>query len=247
VGPEPLASLVSSPYGEKAIRAELYGPERLDEQARRLASASVIDPRLRSARPLLDRFRENCRLLSDAHAVIAECYRLREPMGTDAEWLLDNFHIVADAMREVRIDLPRGYHSQLPKVGAVPFRGFPRIYALALSLIAHTDSLLDEANVTQFVQVYEGVTPLLIGELWAIPTMLRMGLLENLRRLAAQIMQGRCERQLAWNHARRWNAGPRTGPDADLSAPLLPDILSEPLAVHLLQALRELGPTASAG
>src|SRR5439155_5640797 len=112
----------------------------------------------------------------------------------DAEWLLDNFHIVADALREVHTDLPRGYYKLLPKLVNGPLAGFPRVYALALELIAHCDSCLDETNITRFVQAYQTVTPLTIGEVWAIPIMLRLVLIENLRRLAEQVVHSHRQR-----------------------------------------------------
>src|SRR5439155_1777309 len=107
-----------------------------------------------------------------------------------------------EVLREVRLDLPRGFYKELPKLVGGPFAGYPRIHALALSLIAHTDSNLDETHITSFVQAYQSVAPLTIGELWAVPTMLRLGLIENLRRLAAQML-------CAWDEfarAARWAA-----------------------------------------
>ena len=85
-------------------------------------------------------------------------------------------------------DLPRGYYKKLPKLANGPLAGYPRVFALALEIIAHTDSSLDEAHITRFVQAYQSVAPLTIGELWAVPIMLRLGLLENLRRLSRQMI-----------------------------------------------------------
>ena len=101
-----------------------------------------------------------------------------------AEWLLDNFHIITEALREVRTDLPPGYYDRLPKLAAGPLAGLPRVYWLALELIAHTDSALEEPTLAEFIRAYQAVTPLTIGELWAVPIMLRLVLVENLSRLA---------------------------------------------------------------
>ena len=115
----------------------------------------------------------------------------REGRGLDAEWLVDNYHIVDDVLREVEKDLPAGYDAELPKLAGEPLAGYPRVYALALALVAHTDGGLDEARLTRFVEAFQSVAPLTIGELWAVPTMLRLVLLENLRRLADQMLRGR--------------------------------------------------------
>src|SRR5581483_8765690 len=113
------------------------------------------------------RFRANGRSLRRAHRRIVAAVRADEPLTPVAEWLLDNFYIIQDVLHEVQQHLPRGYYAELLKLTAGPLAGYPRIYALALALIAHTDSSLTEPHLVHFVQTYQAVAPLTIGELWA--------------------------------------------------------------------------------
>ena len=99
-------------------------------------------------------------------------------------WFLDNFFIVFAHTREIRASMPRGYYNLLPKLRGSALKGYPRVYAIALELIAHTDGQLDQQNVEIMTREYQSVEPLTLGELWAWPVMLRMGLLENVRRMA---------------------------------------------------------------
>jgi cyclic beta-1,2-glucan synthetase len=236
--------------GNEPIRAELYGLEHLEAHARELAKSSAVIPGMAAGHPLLRRFMRNGRRLAHAHRWITEATRLQESITPDAEWLLDNFHIVEDTLREVRQDLPRGYYKKLPKLAGPSFAGFPRIYTLALELIAHTDSSLDETNLTHFVQAYQTVSPLTIGEVWAVPIMLRLGLLENLSRLAQQMLE-------AWEHRREAAACSARlvgAKDRYLQAkprPALASVLrpkadwSDAFVVRMLQELRDHGPEAS--
>src|SRR5262249_61909395 len=98
---------------------------------------------------------------------------------------------------EIREDLPRAYYYELPKLANDPFKGYPRIYALSMALIAHTDSYLDSETLRRFINAYQKVSPLSIGELWAVPISLRIALVENLRRLATRIVSSRGEREEA--------------------------------------------------
>ena len=194
--------LLVDPSTPGPIRAELLGLERLEARARRLASACVLAPRRRVNSPLLKRFMDNRRILLRARDEILGHDR-PEVHGIDADWLADNFHIVDEVLREIVQDLPRGYDVVLPKLEVGPLAGYPRVYALALTLVAHTDSELDETRITRFVQAFQQVAPLTIGELWALPTMLRLVLIENLRRLAEQMLQVWGERRRAeswWGH-----------------------------------------------
>jgi cyclic beta-1,2-glucan synthetase len=188
------------PQGMSPIRADLLGLERLEACARRLAAACKLAPPRREGSPLLREFAENERALVRAHVRIAAPGGSRGPQGLDAEWLADNFHVIEEVLREVRKDLPRGYDAELPKLACPPLAGYPRVYALALILVAHTDSELDETKLLRLVSAFQETTPLTIGELWALPTMLRLVLLENLRRLAQQALWGWDER----GRAERW-------------------------------------------
>src|SRR5260370_553756 len=196
-----LGAFFPHPHGNEPIRAELFGAEHLEAHARQLAACAAVAPVV-AGQPLLSRFRRNSRALLAAHRFISEAYRRGESFGSDAEWLLDNFHIIADGLGEIGTDLAGGYYKLLPKLANGPVAGFPRVYALALELIAHCDSCLDENNITRFVQAYQTVTPLTIGEVWAIPIMLRLVVIDNLRRLAEQVVDSHRQR----SEAKTWAA-----------------------------------------
>jgi len=62
------------------------------------------------------------------------------PVTPASEWLLDNFHLVASEVLEVRRNLPPGYYRELPKLALRELAGHARIYALAEEIIRHSDS-----------------------------------------------------------------------------------------------------------
>jgi cyclic beta-1,2-glucan synthetase len=244
--PAPVAAGSSGVFlgfaGGIPLRAELYGLDRLEAHARRLAGAAAAT--VVPGRPLLRHVAASGRALVAAHRAIADAYRRGAKFGAEAEWLLDNFHVIADALREVQTDMPAGYYRLLPKLGGGPLAGLPRVHALALDLIAHTDSSLDEANVTRYVLAFQAGVPLTIGELWAFPVMLRLGLLDNLRRLAEQVVHGYAERQAAaaWfgKHFPAEGSDRRAGSVAP-PLPTHPERWSEPFLVHLINSLRDHG------
>lgn len=104
-----------------------------------------------------------------------------------AEWLLDNFHLVEQQLRQITADLPPAYYRQLPKLAEGHLAGYPRVFSPAWAYVAHTDSLITGEVLRRFVRAYQRVTPLQIGEVWAVAITLRIVLVENMRRLAVQI------------------------------------------------------------
>ena len=195
---------------------------------------------------LLPRLEENGRKLIAAYKALAESIREEHVISPAAEWLVDNFHIVEEQVREIREDLPKGYYHELPKLAEGDFKKYPRIYALSVALIAHTDSHLDTETLRRFINAYQKVSPLSIGELWAVPISLRLALVENLRRLATRIVGARTERDAADRLADRLLAQAQRQPNELL--PLLTSrmarrkVLGRAFVVQLTQRLREQDP-----
>jgi cyclic beta-1,2-glucan synthetase len=134
-----------------------------------------------NGRAHLRRLAEHRRALSSIYIALAEDARRGEPASPAAEWLLDNFHVVASAARDVVKDLPPAFYRRLPRIAADEFAGMPRIYALALELIRTSAGHLEAQRLHRFISAFQSVTPLTIGELWAFPSALKLALVEHLR------------------------------------------------------------------
>ena len=173
------------------IRAELFGTERLEHHARTLAAAqSIANGRPLAVPKLSHRVTENAEVLLRAYRTCAQAVQAGQTIVPAAEWLLDNFHLVEQQLRQIRDDLPPGYYRQLPKLAEGPFAGYPRVFGLAWAYVAHTDSLMSGPVLAGYVRAYQEVQPLMIGEIWAIAITLRIVLVENMRRLVQQIVDG---------------------------------------------------------
>src|SRR5436190_2845882 len=196
---ESLVSLVRQPADyadEKPFQAEFFSVERLEQYALTLAAEHKTVTRKGRAQ-LLPRLEDNGRKLVATYRTLVETIRTGRPISPAAEWLVDNFHIVEEQLREIREDLPKSYYHELPKLAEGELKDYPRIYAVAVALIAHTDCRLDTTTLRRFIAAYQTVAPLSIGELWAVAITLRLALVENLRRLAVGIVRAREEREQA--------------------------------------------------
>ncbi|HJU90283.1 MAG TPA: glucoamylase family protein [Gemmatimonadaceae bacterium] len=181
------------------IRGELLGAELLADRARTLArdQRTAARPRALRRTPLLARLNQSDRILKQVNTRLGDAAAREVDVGPAGEWLLDNFHVVQEHISEVRESLPRGYYRELPELTTGPLAGYPRVYEVAITLISHTEGRIDEGNVSLFLEAFQQIAPLTIGELWAIPAMLRLGLIENVRRMALRTSQRLDEVELA--------------------------------------------------
>lgn len=170
-------------------------PFRIDVMGQEgfLQIVAAMATRSKSAKPpgfrkLLHHFRRNELQLAKACRRLTQLSLAERTLPAASEWLLDNHYIINTVIDEIKQDLPVGFYRELPALQSGHFRGYPRIYQLGVAVLAHSDSNLNVAFLQDVVNAYQEVAPFSIGELWALPTMLRLGLLENLRRLANRII-----------------------------------------------------------
>jgi len=181
---------------ERPLRSELFSADQMRRHGKMLADTHQLMP----GRPrdrLLSRLAENEVVLVGARDLLTEAVMAKLRIAPAGEWLLDNFYLIEEQIRTAKRHLPKGYSRELPRLSNGPLPGFPRVYDIALEIIAHGDGRVDPENLSSFVAAYQSVTILSLGELWAIPIMLRLALIENLRRVAALISVDRIERNRA--------------------------------------------------
>ena len=182
-------------------RPELFSQDQLEAHAGRIAAAHRLASDPRRGRPLLPVLDTSSAQLDAAYRFLTSLARTDPQPVASEEWLRDNHHVVQDQVREIRQDLPRSFYLELPKLADGPRRGYPRVYVLGQELVAHTAGRIDLETVVDFTAAYQRTSHLTIGETWAVPIMLRLALVEELRRLAAGVVATRQRRE----KARRWH------------------------------------------
>jgi len=180
---------------EPPLRAELFGVEQLARHAAALAAKHEIGAG-RARNRLLAQLDRNEEVLRDFNRATLAVDPARR-MTPAAEWLLDNFYLIEEQIQLARRHLPREYSRELPRLTNGSSGGTLRVYDLVLELISHVDAQIDATSLTAFVAAYQTVSPLKLGELWAIPIMLRLGLIENLQRVTSGLTTARQDRNLA--------------------------------------------------
>jgi cellobiose phosphorylase len=129
-----------------------------------------------------------------------------------AEWMLDNFYLIDEQIQMARRHLPRGYSRELPRLLDGPSAGLPRVFDMVLEMISHVDAQIEAGPLGAFIDSYQSVDTLKLGELWAIPIMLRLGLIENLQRIASRLDTAREDCEIAGMWVRRLQEMAETHP-----------------------------------
>ncbi len=97
------------------------------------------------------------------------------------EWLLDNRHVLEGLFESLEANLPNRFVSKLPRV-SMAHGGGAMLHADALArALLDTGALpIEPVWIADQLSAYQHHAELLIGELWALPGMLAINLLEDL-------------------------------------------------------------------
>ncbi|MCD7974008.1 MAG: hypothetical protein LUG18_15330 [Candidatus Azobacteroides sp.] len=177
------------------FRSDLFNIEQLGEYAAILAKEQRVGGGTKS-NYLLERLNDNdSKLQAFNHAALS----IKKPqyISPATEWLVDNFYLIEEQIQLARRHFPKSYSRELPTLTDGPYKGLPRIYSMAVEIISHVDAQIDEESLKSFFRSYQNVSVLKLGELWAIPIMLRLVLIENLQRIATKLQQEQLDRNLA--------------------------------------------------
>jgi cellobiose phosphorylase len=112
-----------------------------------------------------------------------------------AEWMLDNLYLIEREYKDIKHNMPASYYRGLPVIKKGILKGYPRAYHLAVELISHTDGRVDEKTVETFINAYQKNTMLTMGELWALPIMIRIALIQNISKIAERIVYAQEEKK----------------------------------------------------
>ena len=178
------------------LRAELYNTAQMADLGRSLARAHKVN---KDASPdfLIKRLAENEKILVKVRKLLVDAIKGQNVLTPGGEWILDNFYLIEEQVRIAKRHFPKGYSNGLPKLTDGPSAGLPRVYDIAIAIISHSDGRIDPENLNSFLHAYQEIVTLELGELWAIPIMLRLALIENLRRVSARIAIDRINQDLA--------------------------------------------------
>jgi cyclic beta-1,2-glucan synthetase len=181
---------------EEPLRAELFSSDQMERFGKTLARKHKINPKPAKDH-LLKRLANNEAILLKVRKLLTDSIQNKHPITPAAEWLIDNFYLLEEHIRTAQIHFPKNYSEGLPQLLDGKSTGQTRIYDIAIHIISHSDGKIDIDRLSGFINAYQTNANLELGELWAIPIMLRLALIENIRRVSSRIAIGKIDRNLA--------------------------------------------------
>ncbi|MDP4092707.1 MAG: glucoamylase family protein, partial [Bacillota bacterium] len=171
--------------------------EELEEHARKTAVEHFVDSRKNMIKWPIPRMNDNYNVIFSVYKSFNEEVRKKHTIPPAAEWLLDNFYILEEQVKIIKNDLKKSEYALLPVLKCGELKGYARVQAVAMDLIAHTDGQMDENIIYNYLKAYQSHSTLLDREIWSLPVIIRIALIENIRSICEKIR----DTQVQWNKA----------------------------------------------
>ena len=170
-----------------SIKDVLLQPEQLLNHAAQIAREHTVSGRPGYIKSLHGRLDKNFKVITEVYKSVNSHAKRGRDLTPASEWLLDNYYKIEEQVKEVRQSLTRERLRRLNILNSGILRGYPRVYAIALELISHTDGRLDHNLIVDFVKAYQRYSKLSSAEVWSLSLMTRLALIENIRHICEKI------------------------------------------------------------
>jgi|GEM_PF-4716061 len=161
------------------VRRESLNGDELRAQGAELASTHRVRALFDSGNDVIAHLVESTQTIRKGYFLFSRAAQEKKSLPAGIDWLLDNYHIIQQVQRDLKLDLSPAYYRRLPKLKRGEYRRFPRVLHLAAEYAGLTDSRFDRERFSQFIAGYQTEKSLVVSELWALPIFLRLVLLEH--------------------------------------------------------------------
>jgi cyclic beta-1,2-glucan synthetase len=153
----------------------------------------------KKGKSLLTTIKKQSTYIRESYPKINEYYYKTEDHIPAAEWYLDNYYLIKELIDELTTDLSKQFESKLRYLGSGDLAGLPRVYLLVSEYLKGREQEINFAELKEYVKNYQTEAPLLSAEIWAIPIMIKIIMLEKIFYQVEQIIYIQNERTFADN------------------------------------------------
>lgn len=194
--------IIPDPYAHNIYRGMLYTSEQMQEYAAALSHLHLTLSPYKPSLHILSRLHKNEQIIEKAYHALGQVDKHETKVDGAIEWLLDNHYLLKNNIIWLKQQNLKQDLARLPALRKGRNPAVPRIYDLAQSFISHTDLRFSPEDLLSFVETYQKTAPLELDELWAIPSMLRLSLIEGAAQISKTILDDLEDKQQAqkWTH-----------------------------------------------
>ncbi len=142
---------------------------------------------------------ENYETIKSVYNLLNEHVKLGITTHPAGEWLLDNFYIIEETVKQIQKELTLKKYMNFLGIANGRYKGFARIYVLAAEIVAYTDNKIEKEDLEDYLASYQEKKTLSMEEIWNIGLFLQIAIIENIREICEKIYSSQIQKMKAEN------------------------------------------------
>ena len=174
-------------YKTLMIKGAILGKNQLEDYLEKVASSHNLQNFSDKETYPIPRLKENFELITQTYNLLNEHAKLKIPIHSAGEWILDNYYVIDEAVKNIKLELPKHKYTKFLGLANGNYAGFARVYVLASEIVNYTDNKIDGKNLIDYIQAYQKKKTLSMEEIWSIGIFMKIALIENIRQICEKI------------------------------------------------------------
>ena len=169
------------------IKGAVLDKYQLESYMEKIASDHVLSEISEKGTYPIPRLKENFKFITKTYEILNEDLKLGINIHPAGEWLLDNYYIIEETVKNIEKDLTLEKYTNFFGLQNGIYKGTARIYVLSAEIIAYTDGKIDAEMLENLLKAYQKKKTLNMEEIWWIGTFLQIAIIENIRDVCEKI------------------------------------------------------------
>ncbi len=185
------------------INGTILEKSQLENYLEKIASSHNTTSKSQKDTYPIPQMLENYRTIKEVYNLLNEHLKLGINIHPAGEWLLDNFYIIEETVKQIQKELTLKKYINFVGISNGEYKGFARIYVLASEIVAYSENKIERENLEDYLISYQNKKTLSMDEIWNIGMFLQIAIIENITDVCSKIYSSQMQKYKAENIAER--------------------------------------------
>ena len=181
-------------YQKLDIEGAILDEEQLKKHMEKIAIQHTLKSKSDKNTYPIPQMLTNYGLIKSTYNLLNEHIKLGINIHPAGEWILDNFYIVEESVRQIEKEITLKKYTNFVGIQNGKYTGFARIYVLANEIVAYTDNRITGENLEKYLQAYQTKKTLNMEEIWNIGVFLQIAIIQNIADICEKIYSSQIQK-----------------------------------------------------
>lgn len=169
------------------IKGIVLDKEQLKNYLENVASDNTLKPKSDKETYPVPEMEKNFEYITKTYDLLNQHLKLGVNIHQAGEWLLDNYYVIEETVKEVRKNLPLKKYINFIGIESGKYKGYARSYVLATEIVSFTDGNFKAKDLEEYLKSYQNKKTLNMEEIWDINLFFKIALIERIKDICTKI------------------------------------------------------------